>query len=225
MTGRDDETFLERWLRRKSGATVEDEGEPEPGADARADGAAGEGAEEAADSEFTEAASPTSRRPAQDQVAEAGSEEDEAAQPERPVTDADLPDLADLDEDSDYSMFMAAGVSPDKRRAALRQLFRSPKFNVIDGLDDYCEDYTKFDPLGDIVTAEMRHHAERLLRKTLEDQVGDPDDAAVAAEAPEDGGDPRPEAAADDPDANSGPADNARSDDIQPDERSKTRDA
>ena len=88
---------------------------------------------------------------------------DEAA----PLTDEDMPPLGELDQDSDYSPFLAAGVSPALRRKALRQLFRSPKFNVVDGLDDYCEDLTTFEPLGDIVTADMKARAEALIRDKL----------------------------------------------------------
>lgn len=97
----------------------------------------------------------------------------------------ELPDLAQLDQDSDYSAFLTPGVDADLRRRALRQLFSSPKFNVFDGLDTYRDDFRNFAPLGDVVTADMRHHVERLAReagKVLE---------ASAAEAP-----PAPELAA-----------------------------
>lgn len=73
------------------------------------------------------------------------------------LTDADMPPLASLTEDADYSGFLSAGVSEGLRRLALRKLFHSKAFNVIDGLDDYAEDFTKFAKLGDVVTQEMRH--------------------------------------------------------------------
>jgi len=81
----------------------------------------------------------------------------------RPV----LPDLEQLDQDSDYSAFLAPEVDPLLRRVALRKLFRSPKFNVCDGLDDYCGDFTRFAPLGGTVTADMRHQLERAARQAL----------------------------------------------------------
>ncbi len=34
-------------------------------------------------------------------------------------------------------------------------------FNIRDGLDDYDEDFTFFEPLGDTITADMRHQMER----------------------------------------------------------------
>jgi hypothetical protein len=95
----------------------------------------------------------------------------------------ELPDLDTLGEDSDYSAFMSPGVDADLRRKALRKLFSSPKFNVIDDMDDYCGDFTRFEGLGGIVTADMKHHVERLARaaeKALDD-AGQPETAAVAA--------------------------------------------
>lgn len=75
-------------------------------------------------------------------------------------TDADMPPLESLDENSDYKGFMSPGVSEQLRRAALRKLFHSTKFNIVDGLDDYAEDYTTFGHLGDIITAHQRHQRE-----------------------------------------------------------------
>ena len=62
--------------------------------------------------------------------------------------------------DSDYSGFLSQGVSEELRNKALRKLFLSPQFNVVDGLDDYCEDFTSFELLGDVITADMRHELE-----------------------------------------------------------------
>jgi len=90
---------------------------------------------------------------------------DANAEPEQFLTDADMPPLESLGPDSDYSGFLSRGVSEALRRNALARLFRSPAFNVVDGLDDYAEDYTKFAPLGDIVTADMRHQLEQRLKR------------------------------------------------------------
>jgi hypothetical protein len=80
---------------------------------------------------------------------------------ETPVlTDADMPPIESLDEDSDYSAFMSEGVSDELRNLALRKLFKAPVFNIRDGLDEYDEDYTYFEKLGDIVTCDMKHHIE-----------------------------------------------------------------
>ena len=122
---------------------------------------------------------------------------DAATAPAEPAAVPELPDLDSLGEDSDYSAFMASGVDPSLRRQALRKLFSSPKFNVCDGLDDYCGDWRSWTELGDIVTADMRHHLERAARlaEQMEEALGSPDStgqvepaAAVAATAagPED---------------------------------------
>ncbi|MEX2575132.1 MAG: DUF3306 domain-containing protein [Halofilum sp. (in: g-proteobacteria)] len=77
-------------------------------------------------------------------------------------TDADMPPLESLGEDSDYRGFLSPRVSQSLRRAALRKLFQSPRFDVRDGLDDYDGDYTRYTPLGDTVTAHAKFHTERL---------------------------------------------------------------
>jgi len=73
----------------------------------------------------------------------------------------ELPALESLNEDSDYSMFMSPQVEEGVRKLALRKLFKSPIFNVVDGLNDYDDDFTTFEALGDIVTSDMKFHEER----------------------------------------------------------------
>jgi predicted phage gp36 major capsid-like protein len=41
-------------------------------------------------------------------------------------------------------------------------------FNIRDGLDEYDEDYTYFEKLGDIVTCDMKHHIEMKEQKERE---------------------------------------------------------
>jgi len=92
-----------------------------------------------------------------------------AAEEEAPaLTDADMPPLETLGEDDSYSGFLSPEVSEKLRKVALRQLFHGAGFNIRDGLDDYDEDFTIFKPLGDIVTADMRHREEMLERKAKE---------------------------------------------------------
>ncbi len=80
---------------------------------------------------------------------------------DKPVlTDADMPPLDSLTEESDFSPFMSKGVSDELRNLALRKLFRSSVFNIRDGLDEYDDDFTTFEKLGDIVTADMKHQIE-----------------------------------------------------------------
>lgn len=81
-----------------------------------------------------------------------------------------VPPVDKLDEHSDYSAFLSPEVDEKVRRVALRKLFHLSRFNIIDGLDDYAEDYTSFTPLGDVITADMRFHAERRAQE-LEQQL------------------------------------------------------
>lgn len=86
----------------------------------------------------------------------------------RELTDADMPPLETLNFHSDYSPFFSTNVSAELRTAALRKLFHQPEFNVIDQLDDYCDDFTQFAPLGNILTAELKHRLQREARQQLE---------------------------------------------------------
>ena len=112
----------------------------------------------------------------------AGRNEVERQDPAEPAAAPELPPIESLGEESDYSAFLASDVPADLRRKALRKLFQSPKFNVRDGLDDYDLDYTSPEPLGDIVTAEMRHR----LRIELERLAGLDDDEGAVEEGDED---------------------------------------
>ncbi len=84
------------------------------------------------------------------------------------LTDADMPDIESLHEDSDFSLFMSPGVSDKLRNLALRKMFSAPVFNLRDGLDEYDEDYTSFEPLGDVITSDMKHQLELEAQKQLE---------------------------------------------------------
>jgi hypothetical protein len=170
MSGRDDrperdrvavpdEPFLSRWsrLKRESSETAPDESAT-PAAQEQPDAAAAPVA--------TDKGEPAAR---------AGTEDD--ASPE-------LPSLDSLTSESDFGPFMHGSVDPALRRLALRKMFRNPKYAVLDPLDPYRADYGAFTPLGDIITSDMKFHAERLLREELE----------KAAEAAESAGTASPDA-------------------------------
>lgn len=84
------------------------------------------------------------------------------------LTDADMPPLESLDEETDYSGFLSPKVSEALRQQALQRLFRSACFNVCDGLDDYAEDFTRFDKLGDLITAEWRSRLQQEAKRVAE---------------------------------------------------------
>ncbi len=85
----------------------------------------------------------------------------DSVEPANAKTDADMAPIESLDENSDYSPFLSPKVSEKLRRVALRKLFHMAAFNIRDGLDDYDDDFTVFEPLGDTITADMRHQMER----------------------------------------------------------------
>jgi len=69
------------------------------------------------------------------------------AQTPGPETQAALPPLDTLTIDSDYSVFMRPGVDDSVKCGALKKLFSDPRWNVMDGLDVYIDDYSKPDPI------------------------------------------------------------------------------
>lgn len=143
-----EDSFLARWSRRKHEA---EHGPAEPEVDPQT-------AASPVDPDAPAAADSADSR---DANATAAVEHTEPAE-------ADLPHPDTLDRNSDFSVYLKRRVSSAFRRAAMRRLFSSPEFNVRDGLDDYDEDYTQFQSLGNTVTAHMRHHEERLRQRDQE---------------------------------------------------------
>jgi hypothetical protein len=73
-----------------------------------------------------------------------------------PVVDAaSLPPVEALTIDSDFSAFLDPKVDEGLKRRALRQLFRDPHFNVMDGLDVYVGDYATPDPISPEIVREL----------------------------------------------------------------------
>ena len=134
--------FLSRWSRRKAlvrqGAAVP---EPPPATVVTAPPAAGAPAVVArADGAPPAAVDPPARAGA------AHHPHDSTATP--PVDP--LPTIEDaraLAPGADVRRFVAPGVQPEVRNAALKRLFADPHFNVMDGLDTYIDDYGRPDPL------------------------------------------------------------------------------
>ncbi len=126
----DDDTpagFLGRWSRRKAevrqGKTV---AEPTP--------ASSLGLPQGA-TDVTHAA--TSQSPHTEPASEAN--------PSAPAPT--LEDVQSLTPASDYTPYMARGVTSDVKNAALKKLFTDPHFNVMDRMDIYIDDYGQPDPI------------------------------------------------------------------------------
>ena len=78
-----------------------------------------------------------------------------AAALEPPEKLLSLEDVKLLTKDSDFKPFMAHGVGPEVRNAAMKKLFADPHFNVMDGLDIYIDDYSKADPIPESMLRQM----------------------------------------------------------------------
>jgi hypothetical protein len=109
-----------------------------------------------------------------------------AAAPLRAAEPA-LPAIESLTIDSDFTLFMQPNVDAAVRRAALKQLFRDPRFNLMDGLDVYIDDYTKADPIPDEMVKQLAH-AQAIFNPpatmvTPEGHVVDVPPATVAGQA------------------------------------------
>ena len=96
----------------------------------------------------------------------------------------ELPDIDSLDDDSDYSAFLSPEVDEALRKVALRKLFRAPFFNQLDGLNDYDEDFTTFEALGDIVTSDMKFHEERKKAEAAAKAEAEAEEAPLPEEQP-----------------------------------------
>lgn len=141
MSPSDDDGFLSRWSRRKAQAR---QGLP-----------------------LSEPAAPATQPPVQPAVAApatlpAQPVDTPAATPAAASTAKPPPTLADvaaLTRESDFSRFVAPGVEGEVRNAALKKLFSDPRYNVMDGLDIYIDDYTKPDPLPRSMLRQMAQAA------------------------------------------------------------------
>jgi len=74
-----------------------------------------------------------------------------------------LPALDSLNFESDFKAFMHSKVEETVKRAALKKLFSDPRFNVMDGLDVYIDDYSKEDPIPEAMLATLEHARQTLL--------------------------------------------------------------
>jgi hypothetical protein len=91
---------------------------------------------------------------------------EKAVDPKAPPPE--LPPIDKLNIDSDFRGFFHPKVGEDVRRAALKKLFADPRFNVMDGLDVYIDDYSKTEPIPPEMMAGLRQ-AQNILRWARED--------------------------------------------------------
>ncbi len=133
--------FLGRWSQRKRDVAA---GKPvaEP-AVARPDALGGEAAP----------ASRTAVAPVPGAAAPAAPAEGppDAAEPPLPT----MNDVRQLTAESDFKPFVARGVAPEVRNAAMKKLFSDPHYNVMDRLDTYIDDYSIPDPMPESMLRQL----------------------------------------------------------------------
>jgi len=153
--------FFDRWSRRKLEQRVAPAAVPAPTDDAaRASANPGDVAGGRVADVSTDVPAPASGAPAQE-----------------------LPTLADVERltpASDFKPFVARGVAPGVRNAAMKKLFADPHFNVMDGLDTYIDDYSVSDP---IPVAMLRQMASAKFLNLFADADEPPASADVPAPA------------------------------------------
>lgn len=91
-----------------------------------------------------------------------------------------LPPVESLTPDSDFKPFMRPDVEPGVKQAALKQLFKDPQFNVMDGLDTYIDDYGVPDPIPASMMQNL-YQARQHLFSDEEKAAADKADAEAAA--------------------------------------------
>ncbi len=160
--------FLARWSRRKAGA--ETAAPPETGVVNPPGG--------------TRGGNEIARRGGDGEPA--GRSAQSAQSETEPLTDAHMPPIDSLTEDSDFSGFLSPGVSEALRKRALRKLFTGAVFNIRDGLDDYDDDFRNFAPLGDLITSDMKHQmeVEEARKRKAEAEDTTPDEQQTGGDTP-----------------------------------------
>jgi hypothetical protein len=116
----------------------------------------------------------------------------EAPKPASSLADAPPPELPPLDQlkpDSDFSAFMDRRVDDRLRRLALKKLFSDPRLNIVDGLDDFAEDYSLLEDLPQELVAKLEHVRRTLRRPEPEQEKKAEPEQNVAREVDPDGED------------------------------------
>ena len=85
-----------------------------------------------------------------------------AAVAEKPVkaveaTPAELPPVESLTFESDFAAYLRSNAEESVKRAALKKLLHDPRFNAMDGLDTYIDDYTKNEGISEEMLKTLEH--------------------------------------------------------------------
>lgn len=66
-----------------------------------------------------------------------------------------MEDVGTLTFESDFKRFVAPGVAPDVKNAAVKKLFADPRYNVRDMMDVYADDYSLPDPIPESMLRQL----------------------------------------------------------------------
>jgi len=102
----------------------------------------------------------------------------------------ELPALDSLTFESDFKAFMQSRIEEGVKRAALKKLFSDPRFNVMDGLDTYIDDYTKAETIPEEMLALLQHGRQRLMEPAKEERKETSEPQAKPAGTANQDGDP-----------------------------------
>ena len=110
-----------------------------------------------------------------------------------------LEDVKALTSESDFSRFAAPNVAPEVKNAAMKKLFADPRYNVMDRLDVYIDDYSQPDPIPEsmlrqlvsakflgLFDAEEKKEAEQALQHQAEKKVQETAPVPAPAQQPRD---------------------------------------
>ena len=118
-----------------------------------------------------------------------------------------MEEVEQLTHESDYSRFVTAGVDESVKLSAMKKLFSDPRFNIMDGLDTYIEDYNTFEPIPPEMLQALNHAKAlldplgqlekplmELVQRVVEPSAAVPAAAPAAAETADAALAPKPEA-------------------------------
>ena len=110
-----------------------------------------------------------------------------APAPAKPAAEPATPPLPSPDSltfESDFKVFMHAKVEEGVKRTALKKLFSDPRFNIMDGLDIYIDDYSQDDPIPQAMMASLEHAKATLFGREDEKKAQDAPPEQDVAQAP-----------------------------------------
>jgi hypothetical protein len=99
--------------------------------------------------------------------------------PKTPEAMPTIDDVMKLTKDSDFSAYVKTGVDPEVQQAAMQKLFSDPRYNIMDGLDIYIDDYSKPDPIPLDMLKKLNQSHMLGLFKTPEEKLVDQEDERI----------------------------------------------